>query len=148
MKNTIKILGIISLTLLITLTLASCKNETETTLEGIWVSEYDEITFNEVKSECKGTYATSGSTLTATITDIWGPSISSEIISNPEARWYTIAEYKAVVKQVIEDMGQTWTSDMEKNFKDMLTVQWTYVINGNTLILTEKNGYSITYTKS
>jgi hypothetical protein len=82
----------------------------------------------------KGTYTTSGKSISLTITDVHGSTFEGML----ESKWYTIAELKAspIASSLPADFGSPQTS--------------TYSVSGNTLALTttvEGRTQTVTYTK-
>ena len=145
----------------------SCKpnpdEEQKKALEGTWVlvevngsgfgsgSPEEAIVFNngnfEMKeggtSYAKGTYTVSGTTLTMTLTHFKG---STDI--GLENRWYSKDEVKTIMKRMLQENGQTWTADMDKEIEEDFAPQAvTFSVNGSTLTLIDKDGRTEKYTK-
>ena len=156
MKNTMRIIGIISLMLVIGLAFFSCDSGsgggtskpstppppppplTDPALNGTWKhTSGEKYTFNngtfEIDStiKMKGTFTTSGTTFTTTLTHLWG-SGSSDGFGLTTLKWYTKAE-------AIEA-----NSSLATMFTPTL---YTYVISGSTLTLTEEGYVAKNYTK-
>jgi len=147
MKNTIKVLGIISLMLVIGFSFAACSDGgdggggTDPKLNGTWVDNDDAFTFvfnngnfvvqAEGENYVKGTYTTSGSTIKQTLTHIWGQAWDDRFA----AKWYSKAELV------------TAGIDAEEVDAEFEPVTYTYSISGNRLTLTDDEGDSFILTK-
>jgi len=146
-----KQIGIIALLAIITLALIACKEDdpppqpqTDPALNGTWVTstptpytyKFNNGTVETTmysKPDYKGTFTTNSSTLTTTITHIWGKVWASIL----EEKWYTKAETKAAATSLTEEQVNGWFA----------TFTETYSINGNTLTLTSNSGVTTTFTK-
>jgi len=141
MKKTYILLTLLAVALATGLLFVSCDTESkpeskssgpDSALNGTWVNEgggivkFDNGNFQFESSDGtpmdKGTYTTSGSTLTMTITHVWGESCyvgGTEPVGGPE--WYTKADLKA-----------TGFTDEDLN-TIFVTRSITYSVSGNTL---------------
>jgi len=91
--------------------------------------------YNNTPTE-KGTYTTSGGSITNTITHLWG--------GEPlEERWYTIDEVIAIMK------NNNYPADVVEDYEAQLRAPQTvtYSISGNTLTITSSQGQWATYTR-
>jgi len=139
MTNRNSSIAILVMTLIFEMALAGCvtgatSGEDSDLLNGTWVdSDGYEYTFdngNIVISEgeslmSKGTYTTSGNSMTMTVTHVHGghPGIEGML----ESRWYTRSQYEA------SSFGM-YTSDEGLN-QIFYTVTGTYSLSGNRLTL-------------
>ena len=185
MKKTHIFLTLLAVALATGLLFVSCPTESKSeskssgpdaALNGTWVYELDmessthevAIIFNngnyETRSDGrpgnKGTYTTSGSSLTRTTTHIHGGSYialypdvldgsPTPYITLPESQeWYTKTEVKTAVKASFpDDFGAEWKPEYDKQMDDMFAPQTvTYSVSGNTLTLGEGD-HSLTLTK-
>jgi hypothetical protein len=147
------LLTLLTVTLVTSMLFVSCgkdpDEELKKALEGTWIGEGEEITFNngtfEIKEggtpSVKGTYTVSDSTLILTPTHFWGALLG---LSN---RWYSKAEVKENLKQQYINLGFEWTADADRNFEENFKMEpIPFSISGNTLTITS-DGYTSTYTK-
>jgi hypothetical protein len=114
---------------------------TDSRLNGTWVGPADILTFNNGNFEdtyqipvMRGTYTTTASSITITITHYYGDILTSDTIKF-SSRWYSRADLIAL-------------GVPEYRLADMFSpVTLTYSISGNTLYLTNYDGNTLTYTR-
>ncbi|MDR2951880.1 MAG: hypothetical protein LBU82_01415 [Treponema sp.] len=158
MKNKKVLLGVLVIPLV--LGMAACKEEAEdsTSIVGTWANADAGITlkFNSDNSYeiqmggaplIKGTYITSGSSLTITPTGINGgnPFLSGAGLEN---KWYTEAELRQAAKAggMTDAEIDEWMGEMQ-----FVSSTFSYSISGNTLSLTitvDGETDTLTFTKA
>jgi len=124
---------------------------TDPELNGTWAYSDDDdvitLVFNNGTYEyfshypapdTKGTFTTSGSTLTITRTHGWGKMLNASL----DAKWYSKADLKKPDVLAILDVT---AADVDERFGDPVT--GTYSISGNRLTIAWERGFSETYTK-
>jgi hypothetical protein len=134
MLNKMFWLGILVLALVFGITVIGCDDGSnddggDTVLNGTWVDEdgmelkFDNGNF-EISDFVKGTYTTSGSNITITITQIHGDMMEGML----DSEWYTKAELKAsAIGSLISD----------EELNEMFSSQTgSYSISGNKLTMT------------
>jgi len=151
MKNKFKLFGLAVLLTAIVFSFAACKNDSDPTptpltdpaLNGTWKSgviilQFNNGTYEEKGSDgsnkIKGTFTTSGSSITMTLTHLWGAALPSSLT----AKWYSKADLKA--PDVLTSLSMT-AEQVDVYFANN-SGTYTYVISGNTLTLND-----FTYTK-
>jgi len=159
MKSTKKIIALALA--IVALVMASCPQEsksedpapkTDPALNGTWAGSRTTWKFNNGTFEAlatdgrnyqKGTFTTSGSSMTLTLTHMWGKTLDDSL----EAKWYSKQDLKApAVLAALSDDDHTVTAeDIDALFAS--TATFTYAISGSTLTLTWEDGSSDTYTK-
>jgi len=155
MKNVFKFLGIIALVAVIGFGVVSCGGgdddndnnnnnnnnnnnggSADTALNGTWSGADGDLTFNngnfEMSGFMKGTYTTTGSNISVTVTHVNGDEMGLE------SKWYTKAELKAAAGDFIDD------DDLDELF---FSSTGTYSISGSTLTIT-MDGDTMTLTKN
>jgi len=127
----------IALVAVIGFSMVACKDadETDPALNGTWVGSGVEIKFDNGSFEMtqtgmamKGTYTTSGSTITMTITDVqYG------------GQWLSLGDIRPILKAT----GYS-DADIDEMFG---STSGTYSVSGNTLTFTDEDGSKQTFTK-
>jgi len=152
MKKTRIILTLLAVALASGLLFVSCPQEPEeenATFEGTWVYSggggynftyiFNNGTFEingNGTSATKGTYTTSGSTLTMTQTHVWGPYAQQRNMNFEfEAKWYSVEEVNSKYQE--ENVNSRFGAE----------AKFTYSISGNTLTLTQEGDSPLTFTK-
>ena len=115
----------------------------DTSLNGTWVGgDSTELKLNngnfEVSSGMKGTYTTSGSNMTITVTHIHGDMMGGML----ESKWYTKNELKAALVPSTMDEG-TFNESFGSAFSSQTA---TYSVSANKLTMTVE-GETTIYTK-
>ena len=171
MKSTIKFLLITALVAVIGFSMAACDDKIDDggngnpSLDGTWVSsDGSKMVFNNGKFSLfdgnvemtRGTYKTSGSSITMNTTDING-ALFEELFEDFDemglsaTQWYTLAQTKTILIQyLVDDLGMPEAmvealldTMLEGSFGEALG---TYSITGNKLTLT-MYGETVTFTK-
>jgi len=143
MKNLFKLLGITALVVVIGFSMIACKDsddsKTDTSLNGTWVDGDKELYLNKGNWEMsdggtpsmKGTFTTSGSDITITLTHVNG-----DYAELSESKWYDRNDFK----------NETGLGDGEVDLL-FFTEKGTYSISDNKLTLKLGDDPSQTYTK-
>jgi len=137
MKNAKFLLAALAIALLFGLASCGNKDKTDTALNGTWVSGEKVLKLNngsyEYSGYSKGTYTTSGTTITMTLTHYWGGDLNEELF---EEKWYTKAELLNLIPEEANNVNEM--------FKPQ---KGTYSVSGNTLTISYESGYTSTFTK-
>lgn len=162
MKKIFKLLGIIVLSVIIGFSMAACDEDDEqgnnnSSLDGTWVYSEDGVNGKYVFDNgnftasidnveyMKGTYSTSGSNLTMTVTQINGAIYgeNATMMGLSTSKWYTEQEFKSTLIQFLVSNGNGLVTQsqveamFDEQFSDIFGSQTcTYSLSGNTLTLT------------
>jgi hypothetical protein len=169
MKNTIKLLGIIAFVAVIGFSMIACDDGNgddgdggNSSLNGTWIDSdglkmvlnNGNLTFiiDNVES-IKGTYTTSGSNITVTITQVSGAVLGeyASIVGLSTTQWYTQQQLRTAIINTLTELGLS-QAEVEEILDEInlgeffLSQTGTYTLNGNTLAITF-NGGTNTYTR-
>jgi hypothetical protein len=132
MKKAFKVLGIIALVAIVGLSMAACSDDSggdgggsNSSVNGTYVNGSEQVKLTNGKdfevvasgtSIMKGTFTTSGSSITVSISQVWGPAMND--VNTFETRWYTKNELIAEgVSSSMFTMTGTYTAST-------LTLTW------------------------